>query len=200
MKHSFLTQSFGHWHSYVIETNIYIKTLSNGNISALLVFCAVNPPITSEFPSQRPVTQSYKCFLWSTPEQTVEYTIETSVIWDAIALDTTSPQCVSYFIGSFLNRPLFSDQKVTPIIYYVIRHPVKPMRFKLRISSNNISFKYFRIDQSEIHWYTFPHFMVSSRTKDRPCTENVPFQCSFSWYVSSLCLKYFTKQKIGWQN
>ena len=30
------------------------------------------------------------CFLWSAPEQTVEWTIETSVIWDAIALIMTS--------------------------------------------------------------------------------------------------------------
>ena len=30
------------------------------------------------------------CFLWSTPEPTVEQTIKTPVIWDAIALITTS--------------------------------------------------------------------------------------------------------------
>ena len=30
------------------------------------------------------------CFLWSAPEQTVEQTIETPVIWDAIALIMTS--------------------------------------------------------------------------------------------------------------
>ena len=30
------------------------------------------------------------CFLWSTPEQTVEQTIDTPVIWDAIALFNTS--------------------------------------------------------------------------------------------------------------
>ena len=29
------------------------------------------------------------CFLWSAPEQTVEQTIETPVIWDAIALIMT---------------------------------------------------------------------------------------------------------------
>ena len=32
------------------------------------------------------------CFLWSAPEQTVEKTIETPVIWDAIALIMTSLQ------------------------------------------------------------------------------------------------------------
>ena len=30
------------------------------------------------------------CFLWSTPEQTVEQAIQTLVIWDAIALIMTS--------------------------------------------------------------------------------------------------------------
>ena len=30
------------------------------------------------------------CFLWYAPEQTVEQTIETPVIWDAIALIMTS--------------------------------------------------------------------------------------------------------------
>ena len=30
------------------------------------------------------------CFLWSAPEQTVEQTIETPVIWDAMALIMTS--------------------------------------------------------------------------------------------------------------
>ena len=30
------------------------------------------------------------CFIWSEPEQTVEQTIETPVIWDAVALIMTS--------------------------------------------------------------------------------------------------------------
>ena len=33
------------------------------------------------------------CFLWSAPEQTVEQTIETPVIWDTIALTMTSLLC-----------------------------------------------------------------------------------------------------------
>ena len=33
-----------------------------------------------------------RCFLWSTPEQTVEQTTETPVIWDAIAVIITSLQ------------------------------------------------------------------------------------------------------------
>ena len=30
--------------------------------SALLAFCAMNPPVTGEFPSQRPVTRSFDVF------------------------------------------------------------------------------------------------------------------------------------------
>ena len=36
--------------------------------SALLALCAGNSPVTGEFPSQRPVTRSFQCFLWSAPE------------------------------------------------------------------------------------------------------------------------------------
>ena len=59
--------------------------------SALLAFCAGNSPVTGEFPSQRPVTRSFDVFFLSVPEQTVEQTIETPVIWDAITLIMTSP-------------------------------------------------------------------------------------------------------------
>ena len=51
--------------------------------SMLLALCAGNSPVTSEFPSQMPVTRSFDVFFIS-PEQTIEYTIETLVIWDAI--------------------------------------------------------------------------------------------------------------------
>ena len=59
---------------------------SNGNI-----FC-VTGPLWGEYPGHR--WNSLKkardaelwCFLWSAPEQTPEQTVETLVIWDAIAL------------------------------------------------------------------------------------------------------------------
>ena len=35
---------------------------SNGNISALLALCVGNSPVTSEFPSQRPVMRSFDVF------------------------------------------------------------------------------------------------------------------------------------------
>ena len=55
--------------------------------SALLALCTGNSPVTGEFLSQRPVTQSFD--VWSAPEQTVVQTIETPVIWDAMALIMT---------------------------------------------------------------------------------------------------------------
>ena len=47
--------------------NIVLKrhsmmTSLNGNIFALLAFCAENSPVTGEFPAQRPVTQSFDVF------------------------------------------------------------------------------------------------------------------------------------------
>ena len=50
--------------------------------SALLAFWAGNSPVTSEFPTQRPVTRSFDVFF----EPRVEQTMEMLVIWDAIAL------------------------------------------------------------------------------------------------------------------
>ena len=52
---------------------------------SLLALCAENSTVTGEVPSQRPLTQSFGVFC-DMPEQTAEQTIETPVIWDAIAL------------------------------------------------------------------------------------------------------------------
>ena len=59
---------------------------SNWNISALLALCEGNPPVTGAFPSQKPVTRSFDIFFYDAPERTLEQTIETPVIWDAIVL------------------------------------------------------------------------------------------------------------------
>ena len=56
--------------------------------STLLALCAGNSPVIGEFTSQRPVMRRFD-FL-SPPEQTVEQTIDTQVIWDAIASIMTS--------------------------------------------------------------------------------------------------------------
>ena len=58
--------------------------------SALLALCAGNSLVTGEFLSQRPVTRSFEIF-FDAPEQTAEESIETPVIWDAMALIMTSP-------------------------------------------------------------------------------------------------------------
>ena len=56
--------------------------------SALLALCEGKPPVTGGFSSQKPVTRSFDVFL-DLPEQTIEQTIETPVIWDAIPLIMT---------------------------------------------------------------------------------------------------------------
>ena len=48
--------------------------------------------LSGEFPAQRPVTRSLDVF-FDLPEPTVEQTVETPVIWDAIALIMTSSLC-----------------------------------------------------------------------------------------------------------
>ena len=66
---------------------------SNGNIFR------VTGPLCGEFTGDRgiPLTKAIDgelwCFLWSGTEQTNEWIIETSVIWDAIAFMMTSLQC-----------------------------------------------------------------------------------------------------------
>ena len=57
--------------------------------SALLVLCEGihRSPVNSPHKGQR---RGVWCLLWSAPEQTVEQSIETPVIWDAIALIMTS--------------------------------------------------------------------------------------------------------------
>ena len=63
-----------------------LMTPSNGNI------IRVPGPLWGEstgdrrIPLRKASDTMVKCFLWSAPEQTVEQTIETQVIWDTIAL------------------------------------------------------------------------------------------------------------------
>ena len=62
-------------------------------ITALLALCEGKPPVTGGFSSHRPGCDAELwCFLWSAPEQTLEQTIETPVIWDALVLIMTSQQ------------------------------------------------------------------------------------------------------------
>ena len=58
---------------------------------ALLAICAGNSPVTGEFPSQKPVIRSFDVFFdVHLKKKTVEQTIETPEIWDAIAPIMTS--------------------------------------------------------------------------------------------------------------
>ena len=66
-----------------------MMALSSGIIFRVTDTCERNLPVTGGFPSQRPETRSSDVFLY-TPEQTFKQTVETLVIWDAIALNTTS--------------------------------------------------------------------------------------------------------------
>ena len=66
-----------------------MMTSSNGNIFYVTGPCEGNSPVNGYFPSQKPVTRSFEIY-WSAPEKTIEQTIETPVIWDAIPLIMTS--------------------------------------------------------------------------------------------------------------
>ena len=57
--------------------------------SALQTLFDGNPPVTGGFPSQRPVTQNFDVF-FDLRMRKKQQTIETPVIWDAIALIMTS--------------------------------------------------------------------------------------------------------------
>ena len=58
---------------------------------ALLALCEENLPVSAtRIPLTKASDEELWCFLWHVPEQTVEQTIETPVIWDAIVLIMTS--------------------------------------------------------------------------------------------------------------
>ena len=61
--------------------------------SASLVLYEVDLPVTGGFPLTKASDAELGCFLWSAPEHTPEQTIETPVIWYAIALIMASLWC-----------------------------------------------------------------------------------------------------------
>ena len=77
------TQHFRLWviHDDVIKWNHFPRYWS---------FFTGNSPVTWWIPLTKDSDAELWCFLWSTSEQTVEQTIETPVIWDAIALIMTT--------------------------------------------------------------------------------------------------------------
>ena len=85
-----------HPSAFQLNFNFTMKQ-SNGN------YFHVTGPLWGESTGHRliPLTKVSDadrwCFLWSAPEQTVEQTIETPVIWDAIALIITSVYYEVYY-------------------------------------------------------------------------------------------------------
>ena len=73
----------------MVHQDDVIKCCQMEIFSALLALCKGNPPVTGGFPSQKPVARSFDVYLFA-PEQTIEQTMETLMIWDAIALIMTS--------------------------------------------------------------------------------------------------------------
>ena len=57
---------------------------------ALLVICAGNSPVTSEFPAQIPVTRSFNIFFDLCLNKQLSKKVVRLVIWDAIVLIMTS--------------------------------------------------------------------------------------------------------------
>ena len=112
---------------------IWMITSSNGNIFR------VTGPLCGEFTGQWwiPLTKASDaelwCFLWSVAEQSVEQTIETPVIWDAIALIMMSLQ-VAYCSRSTVNihyihqwsYAYHSQMKYPALDYYIrFKHNIK---------------------------------------------------------------------------
>ena len=56
-------------------------------------FCEWNPSVSGGFPSQRASDTELRGFLWCTPGPDVEQTLELPVIWVALVLIVTSPEC-----------------------------------------------------------------------------------------------------------
>ena len=93
-----------------------MMTSWNGNFSALLALREGNPPVTKSSDGE------LWCFLWSAPEQTVEQTVGTLVIWYAIALIRTS---LEWFLMGFLSVSYFKKPISCTVICWVVETKTK---------------------------------------------------------------------------
>ena len=90
LHHNTSCQLYTCWTHGWVRGWMCVMTSSNGNIFR------VTGPLWVEFTGHGwiPLTKASDaelwCFLWSAPEQTFEQTIETQVIWDAIAVIMTA--------------------------------------------------------------------------------------------------------------
>ena len=83
------------------------------SLSALLALCERNSPHKGQW-------REGWMLLWSVPEQMVEYIIETPVIWDAIALITTSPQRIIFWRFKVSNNLSLSKNYHKIVLYISI--------------------------------------------------------------------------------
>ena len=70
--------------------------------SASQALCEENPSVTGGFPSQK-ACDAELCFfyLWSAPEQTIEQTIETPVIWNVLTKGQWRAKCFHLMMASW---------------------------------------------------------------------------------------------------
>ena len=77
-------------HYTIIQNSMNVITSSNGTIFRVTVSSRGESTGHRWILLTKASDAELWCFLWSTPEQTVEQTIDTLVIWDAIALTMMS--------------------------------------------------------------------------------------------------------------
>ena len=135
------------------------------------------------------------CFLWSAPEQTVEYTNKTLVIWDDVVLSMTSLWWHNFFHSNWFDWATYARRKViswpwptsalTPQFQAI--HDVK-MNTTAKQSVSNA-----RKNRFEIHGSVPKHNSISSCTRAKPwmldnvyikADQNKLFQLDVAYFIS----------------
>ena len=122
------------------------------------------------------------CFLWSAPEQTVEETIVTPVVWDAIAPNKTSPKWVAESQRRALipTIPSLYQRKIkTATIISNEPNWLAPSQWETSLRSNAVSHWLGAKLQStlEHRWWHMIFFNPL-----RMCFGKMHFQTQFTWY------------------
>ena len=117
-----MNKEFSLCHDTVMHA-IAWRRKQTGTFSALLALCEGNSPVTGGYPSQRPVPRVSKVFFDLRLNKTVKQTIETPVIWDAIAPIVTSCNVIfhvsamvvicDYLYARDIEREMYPDITVT---------------------------------------------------------------------------------------
>ena len=128
------------------------KTLNDQN-QIKLYWCNYIPMMTSSNRNIFRVTDplwgesiSHRCFLWSEPEQRTEQTIETQLLWDAIALIMTSLYCISWshLITVSKRGPIQKKKLIIQIIPFIPPLVIPRIRLPTAVCNNKrtlISYK-----------------------------------------------------------